>query len=130
MRLLTAADVAEKLNVSLSTISKLVASGRLRGYRIGRCLRVSDDALLEFLEGVVTECPQKSDAAAPVVCEAETVTEHGVDANTAGKSSSRSEAGGSVSQRRQRLAEKLLSSSATAAPTTSARRLRALPGGR
>jgi len=100
--LLTANDVADKLNVSLSTISKLVASGHLRGYRIGRCLRISDEALDEYLMGVVTECHSKDDAAP-----------------TSGKSGSKCEASASASPRAQRLAERLRRKSESSGPTTS-----------
>jgi excisionase family DNA binding protein len=48
---LTRKQVAEILNVDERTVSRLVDSGRLRGYRIHRSLRITQEALAEFRNG-------------------------------------------------------------------------------
>jgi excisionase family DNA binding protein len=48
-RLLTIRDVAERLQVSPRTIHRLVASGGLAVIRIGRAVRVNEEALKAFL---------------------------------------------------------------------------------
>jgi excisionase family DNA binding protein len=48
-RLLTIKNVAERLQVSPRTIHRLVASGDLTVIRIGRAIRVSEEALKAFL---------------------------------------------------------------------------------
>ncbi len=48
-RLLTIRDVAERLQVSGRTIHRVVANGDLTVIRIGRAVRVSEEALKAFL---------------------------------------------------------------------------------
>jgi excisionase family DNA binding protein len=48
-RLLTIKDVAERLQVSPRTIHRVVANGDLTVIRIGRAVRVSEEALKAFL---------------------------------------------------------------------------------
>ena len=48
-RLLTIKDVAERLQMSPRTIHRLVANGDLTVVRIGRAVRVSEEALKAFL---------------------------------------------------------------------------------
>ena len=50
-RLLTIRDVAERLQVTPRTIHRLVANGDLTVIRIGRSVRVSEEALKAFLTG-------------------------------------------------------------------------------
>lgn len=50
-RLLTIKDVAERLQVSGRTINRVVANGDLTVIRIGRAVRVSEEALKAFLTG-------------------------------------------------------------------------------
>ena len=50
-RLLTIKDVAVRLQVSPRTIHRLVAAGDLSVIRIGRAVRVSEEALKAFLTG-------------------------------------------------------------------------------
>ena len=50
-RLLTMKDVAERLQVSARTIHRLVASGDLTVIRIGRSVRISEEALKAVLTG-------------------------------------------------------------------------------
>ena len=49
LRLLTIKDVAERLQVSGRTINRVVANGDLTVIRIGRSVRVSEEALKAFL---------------------------------------------------------------------------------
>lgn len=49
LRLLTIKDVAERLQVSGGTIHRLIDSGDLSVIRIGRSVRISEDALKAFL---------------------------------------------------------------------------------
>ncbi|MEP7172436.1 MAG: helix-turn-helix domain-containing protein [Aestuariivirga sp.] len=49
LRLLTIKDVAERLQVSCRTIHRLVANGNLAVIRIGRAIRISEEALRAFL---------------------------------------------------------------------------------
>lgn len=48
--LLTVQDVAEMLNVSPSMVYGLVERGTLACYRIGRCVRFTNDQVSDFLE--------------------------------------------------------------------------------
>jgi excisionase family DNA binding protein len=45
----TFAEVARALRVSIRTASKLVISGRLKSFQIGRCRRISRRALNDFI---------------------------------------------------------------------------------
>ena len=49
LRLLTIKDVAERLQVSGRTIHRLIDIGDLTVIRIGRSIRISEDALKAFL---------------------------------------------------------------------------------
>jgi excisionase family DNA binding protein len=51
---MTVKQAADKLEVSQATVYALVASGRLRCYRVGMgrgCIRISDEHLAEYLKG-------------------------------------------------------------------------------
>jgi excisionase family DNA binding protein len=51
---MTVKQAAEKLEVSQATVYALVASGRLRCYRVGigrGCIRITDEHLAEYLKG-------------------------------------------------------------------------------
>jgi excisionase family DNA binding protein len=51
---MTVKQAAEKLEVSQATVYALVASGRLRCYRVGMgrgCIRITDEHLAEYLKG-------------------------------------------------------------------------------
>ena len=50
-RLLTVRDVAERLQMSSRTIHRLVANGDLTVVRIGRSVRIREEALKAFLTG-------------------------------------------------------------------------------
>ena len=52
--LLTAAEVAALLQVSLRTVRRLIADGSLPVVRIGRSVRVSGEALNAFLSDQAT----------------------------------------------------------------------------
>ena len=49
--LLTVAQVASELNISVRTVRRLIASGSLPVHRIGRSVRVSPSSLSAFLTG-------------------------------------------------------------------------------
>jgi excisionase family DNA binding protein len=66
--LLTVAMVAERLHVSRTTIYQLVESGRLRVHRIGSgrgAIRISEDQLVEYLQGSCSEAPKNQQAPKP-----------------------------------------------------------------
>lgn len=48
-RLLTVRDVAERLQVSTRTISRLLTDGTIKVTRIGRSVRITEEALNAFL---------------------------------------------------------------------------------
>jgi excisionase family DNA binding protein len=51
---MTVRDVAEKLSCSTATVYALIASGKLRHYRIGTsrgAIRVAEEHIAEFLNG-------------------------------------------------------------------------------
>jgi len=48
---MTAKQAAEALQVSMPTIRRLIASRALRIVHIGRAVRITKTALLEFIEG-------------------------------------------------------------------------------
>ena len=59
-------EVAERLEVSVATVYALVASGKLKCYRVGMgrgCIRVSAEQLAEYLAGAE---PKTSILPAPV----------------------------------------------------------------
>jgi len=47
--MLTVAEVAEALRVSVRTVYNLLEAGALRGVRVGRAWRVPESALEEFI---------------------------------------------------------------------------------
>lgn len=47
--LLSPQRTADRLNVSLKTVRRLIASGSLPAYRIGRQFRISEEALAHFI---------------------------------------------------------------------------------
>ena len=47
--ILTPLDVMDILGVGKNTVYNLLASGRLKGFRIGKSWRITGDALEEFL---------------------------------------------------------------------------------
>lgn len=46
---LRVSEVARRLDCGEGTVRKLIRDGSLRAFRVGRLLRVSEDALAEFL---------------------------------------------------------------------------------
>lgn len=50
-RLMTRQEVAEYLGVSLTTVQNLYLSGRLAHIRVGKSVRISAAALVDYLEG-------------------------------------------------------------------------------
>lgn len=51
MDVLDPLEIAERLNVDRRTVYKLLHSGELRGRRVGRVWRVTEDNLRRFLDG-------------------------------------------------------------------------------
>ena len=49
VRLLTAQEVADRLNVSLRTVRRLIAEEKLVAVRIGKAVRVTPEALARFI---------------------------------------------------------------------------------
>ena len=54
-RLLKIADVAERLAVSVTTVRRLIAAGKLQTVRIGRALRIRPDDLETYIENSKTD---------------------------------------------------------------------------
>ena len=54
-RLLTVADVAQRLHVSMRTIRRLMATEKMPHYRIGRCVRFSANEVREWLSQLQAE---------------------------------------------------------------------------
>jgi len=50
-RLLTAAEVAEILRISLRSVRRLIKDGKLPIVRIGRLVRIQPEALAAFIDG-------------------------------------------------------------------------------
>jgi excisionase family DNA binding protein len=50
-RLLTAQEVADKLNVSLRTVRRLIAQEKLQVVRIGKAVRIRPETLDLLIEG-------------------------------------------------------------------------------
>jgi len=50
--LYTRKQIAEKLSVSVATVNRLIQSGALESVRIRRCVRVSEQAFDDFLQGL------------------------------------------------------------------------------
>jgi excisionase family DNA binding protein len=49
--LLTVAEVAERLNVSIRSVRRLIKGGKLRIVRVGRVVRVRPEALEALING-------------------------------------------------------------------------------
>ena len=49
-RLLSAATVADRLEVSTKTIRRWIEAGALRVHRLGRCIRISEADLQDFID--------------------------------------------------------------------------------
>jgi len=57
MEILTKQQVAEHLNISKRTIDRLIFSGQLNAYKIGRSVRISQEQLDEFLTASAFDPP-------------------------------------------------------------------------
>jgi excisionase family DNA binding protein len=53
-RLTSLAEAAEQLGISVKTLRRRISDGTIRGYRVGRLIRVDPDELREHL---LTEIP-------------------------------------------------------------------------
>jgi excisionase family DNA binding protein len=71
--LLTVAEAAERMSVAEKTVYKWFWAGDLTGVKIGRCVRIDEDALNDFLEShkngrpAPTVAPTRPAVAAPAV---------------------------------------------------------------
>jgi excisionase family DNA binding protein len=54
-RLLTVTEVADRLQVSIRTVRRLIASEKIKALRIGRAIRVSPAALDAYMSAVAGE---------------------------------------------------------------------------
>jgi excisionase family DNA binding protein len=54
-RLLTPAQVADRLQISRVTVMDYLRKGRLKGHRVGKLWRIKEEDLEAFLEGEPTE---------------------------------------------------------------------------
>jgi excisionase family DNA binding protein len=52
--LLTASDVARRLQISRALAYRLITDGKLCGIRFGRTVRVSEEALIAFIQQNIT----------------------------------------------------------------------------
>ena len=50
LELLNISDVAKRLKVSETTIRRLIASGKLRSFRVGDLIRIREQDLIEYVE--------------------------------------------------------------------------------
>lgn len=50
MGLFTKKELSAKLNVSIRTIDRLILSGQIKAYKIGRSVRITQEELDDFLE--------------------------------------------------------------------------------
>lgn len=67
-QLLTTAEVATQLRVDSVTVRRMIRSGELRGYRVGREYRVNPAHLAEFLGSqLVVEATEAATTAATLV---------------------------------------------------------------
>ncbi len=55
MEIFTKQHAAKHLNISTRTIDRLIFSGQLKAYKIGRSVRISQEQLDEFLEASVLD---------------------------------------------------------------------------
>ena len=54
LRLLSVDAAARDLDVSTKTVRRLIDRGDLQAHRVGRCLRISEEALRHYLHRVRT----------------------------------------------------------------------------
>lgn len=54
-RLLTARDVADKLQISIRTVRRLIASGKIDVMRVGPLIRISPEALEAYLSEAASQ---------------------------------------------------------------------------
>lgn len=47
--MLTLTEVAGRLNVSIETVRRLIKNGKLKAIKVGNQLRVSEEALAEYI---------------------------------------------------------------------------------
>jgi excisionase family DNA binding protein len=52
MNLLRVKDVAERLNVATKTVYRKITYGQLKVIRVGRAIRISEDAVNDYLNSI------------------------------------------------------------------------------
>jgi excisionase family DNA binding protein len=58
--LLSVSDVADRLNLSVRTVRRLIRSGELKSFTIHSRVRVTESDLADFLEGCRSPRPERS----------------------------------------------------------------------
>ena len=53
--MLTLHDLASRLNISYATARRLVLTGEVRGHRVGRQYRISEEAVRNYLSETVVD---------------------------------------------------------------------------
>lgn len=54
-KLLTPDQVAEKLQVSKKTVERMLHAGQLKGYKLGRLWRISEENVQDLLKNILTK---------------------------------------------------------------------------
>ncbi|HHT09990.1 MAG: helix-turn-helix domain-containing protein [Atribacterota bacterium] len=49
-KFLTIKEISEDLKVSVSTVRRWVMEGKLKTYKLGKVIRISEEDLMEFIE--------------------------------------------------------------------------------
>jgi len=58
----TRQEAAEQLQVSLSTLDKFLKSGKIKAFRVGRQIRITEQALKDFLDDHILKFDGKPQA--------------------------------------------------------------------
>ena len=58
----TRQEAAEQLQISLSTLDKFLKSGKLKAFRVGRQIRITEQALQDFLDDHILKFDVKPQA--------------------------------------------------------------------
>ena len=58
----TRQEAAEQLQVSLSTLDKFLKSGKIKAFRVGRQIRITEQALQDFLDDHILKFDGKPQA--------------------------------------------------------------------
>ena len=58
----TRQEAAEQLQISLSTLDKFLKSGKIKAFRVGRQIRITEQALQDFLDDHILKFDGKPQA--------------------------------------------------------------------